>query len=120
MCIRDSTLGAVSNLKTTARLAEKLLQQFKDPDSRLFTFYPTKNGTEKYISTSSFRITRTGSSGYVYMLTGNTERSSAIILLCPGTATAVVALGNSGYSLHILAMNVLRMLNHNWKLKKFQ
>lgn len=113
-------LGGTGNIIIVENLVHELLKSYQSSRQWLFKFRIDKKNSEKYISNAGFRIQNCGKSGYVYMLTGNSDRSSAIILLCPGTNTAVIALGNSGYSLHILAMDILRMINYNWKLKKFQ
>ncbi|MEO0776496.1 MAG: serine hydrolase [Bacteroidota bacterium] len=50
--------------------------------------------------------------------TGSTSGCRAFAAFVPATRTAVVILTNSGESTGGLGYHLLRMLNHNWKIKK--
>jgi hypothetical protein len=109
------TMGLYANLGFLSAVAFDCLHQFKD-DPVLFGINKNKQGEETYISTAGFRINKEKKS-WVYMMTGNSKISTCIVLLCPATQTGVVVTGNSGFSLHLFAMDILRMINFDWKRK---
>lgn len=107
------TMGLNANIPFLLRLARASLQS---DDSLLYKISDTNRKNEKYSSDAGFRIIKKRKH-WIYMMTGNSRISSCVILLCPETKTAVVVASNSGYSVHLFAMEILRMINFDWKRK---
>lgn len=110
------SLGFYGDMKFLTTLAGEYIGKYRKSPILYGRWKPVEKGATP-ISSAGFRLYDGRKSGPVYMMTGNSQLSSCIMIICPGTKTAVVAVGNSGYSLHILAMDIMRMINFEWKRK---
>jgi len=112
----NQSLGLYGDMRFLTNLAGVYITSYRS-NSILYESLTPLEKRASPISTAGFRIYDGRKSGPVYIMTGNSQLSSCIFILCPGTKTAVVAAGNSGYSLHILAIDIMRMINFEWKRK---
>lgn len=112
-------MGGMVNILTMLKVLKATLSRSQSPSFQELML--GKGQTNKHsiyeFSTGGFHLIKSRKSRSIYALTGSTNGSSCFFGFLPQTQTGVVILTNSGTSVHTFGMNVLRLINYNWKRK---
>ena len=105
--------GIKSNLNDLLRFVEYALGQ---PQSAMFG-KSAEEFNRSLTTAPGWFVVKNRNAPDVFVHTGKTSGHNAYLALVPETRTGVVVLANSAYGTDDLGMQILRMMNNNWKRK---
>lgn len=112
------SLGATSNLMDITKICKGLLSKNNSRSHSFFEIKEMKVRNKSGYVAKGMQVIPIGKNNYMYFHTGRTEGHYSFVGLLPGTKTGVVILANSSIGADLLGVNILRMMNQNWRRKE--
>ena len=112
------SLGATSNLIDLTRICKDLLNTNHSASHPFFEIKEMKVRSKKGYVAKGMQVIPIAKNTYMYFHTGRTEGHYSFVGLMPGTRTGVIILANSSIGADLLGVNILRMMNQNWRRKE--
>lgn len=112
------SLGASSSLLGITKLCKDLLMDASAESKHFMAIKEMKVRNKNGYVAKGMQVIPISKNRYMYFHTGRTEGHYSFVALIPGTKTAVVILANSSIGADLLGVNILRMMNQNWRRKE--
>jgi CubicO group peptidase (beta-lactamase class C family) len=109
--------GVKANLLEVMTLAKSFLNTTEDMAKSLLEIGHMKVRNQNGYVARGWQAFPLPKDKYAYYHTGRTDGHYSFVAIKPDTQTAVVVLANSAVGADLLGINILRMMNENWRRK---
>ena len=112
------SLGASSSLLDITKLCKYLLKEGNADSQHFFEIKKMEVRNKNGYVAKGMQVIPLSKNKFMFFHTGRTEGHYSFVGLIPATKTAVVILANSSIGADLLGVNILRMMNQNWRRKE--